>query len=183
MLDTDAALTALYDACVAAGPTLCALHANTTALVRARVDALLAAVHVAPAAVYTPATPTAPADFGAVDYSAAVGLLLQALEFPYSTGPGIAQALAALERGNATAVYADSDAGAIASLRLEVCPGPAPGEPYQAGVLDISVPITCGDGPADMDRSLGAARRAYEEMLSLSSFANAWYGVVEEPCS
>jgi hypothetical protein len=181
MLDTDNALTSFYAACADAGPELCAIHANTTEGVRARVDALINAVHVAPLPVYDSSNP-AETIFGVVDYSLVVDQVLSTLEFPYSSGPSLAAALAALEQGNTSLIFAGSGASVIESLDFEACSLP-PSQPFQAGLLDIVSPIACGDGPIDQDDSFQAAYGAYQEMLSLSSFANTWYNALVEPCS
>lgn len=180
MLQTENALTSFYTACVAAGPKLCAIYQKSTDLVRDRVDRIINDAHFRPRPVYDPSDPSQTV-FGVVDYAAITGELLQALEFPYSSGVQVVEALAALEKGNTSLIYSDSEASGIAALGFGACAVPA-SQPYQAGALDVSEPIACGDGPLDQDDSFDAALSAYHELLKLSPLAGVWF-VIEEPCS
>ena len=52
LLDTDSALASIYDACVEARPSLCAIYKNSADLIRARVDKLINDVHIAPVPLF-----------------------------------------------------------------------------------------------------------------------------------
>ncbi|EKM55395.1 uncharacterized protein PHACADRAFT_255998 [Phanerochaete carnosa HHB-10118-sp] len=183
LLDTDDALTAVYDACVEAGPSLCALHDKSSDLIRARVNKLIDSLHVAPLAVYDDSDPSN-ISFGVADYTVIVLQIFQMLYTPFASGQVIFEALAALEQGNASAIWQGSVTMAN-DVDLATCNFNA-SQPFVVGFLDISAPIACGDIIADEDRvrTSDEAKSDYQRMADASStFATTWYPLSEGRCA
>ncbi|GJE98455.1 alpha/beta hydrolase [Phanerochaete sordida] len=178
LLETDAALTSVYDACVAAGPSKCALWANTTGAIRTRVDSDLTTLHQAPVPIYNSTDPRA-ITFAVADYPLAFWQLFLTTYYPYNTGAGAAAAFAALERGDGAPIYAGSIASSIAAL--DTCA--AAGAPFVAGLLDVTSPIFCGDSLVEKRRTLAEAKEDYEAMSKISPFAASWYATFVGPCA
>jgi hypothetical protein len=178
LLDTDEALTSLYDACAAAGPSKCAIYENSTDLVRARVNKILNDIHLAPVPVYNN-TDLSQITFGVVDYSLVALQLFQTLYWPYATGPMLAESLAALERGNGSPIYANSLTSIINSWVLDTYQND---QPFQVGIIDVSAPIFCGDALVNTTRSLEEAYAEYLAVAKESSLAPAWYTILPGIC-
>ncbi|EKM51090.1 uncharacterized protein PHACADRAFT_263055 [Phanerochaete carnosa HHB-10118-sp] len=178
LLDTDAGLTTIYEACVAAGPSLCAVWENSTDLVRARVDNAINAVHIAPLPLFNDTNSSA-ITFAVVDYSLVVQNLFQAIYMPFSDAPVAAEAIVALEQGNGSLIYQGSIESAIDAL--DTCA--SDGQPFVAGILDTVTPILCGDSIASKHRSFEQARADYEAMLGMSSLATEWYPITSGTCT
>ena len=183
LLNTDDALTAVYDACVEAGPSLCALYDTSSDAIRARVNKLIESLHLAPVPVYDDSDPTS-ISFGVADYTVIVLQLFQMLYTPFVSGPVILEALAALEQGNASAVYQGSVTMAN-NQNLATCDFNT-SQPFVVGFLDISAPIACGDILVDTDRvrTLDEAKSDYQGMANASAtFATTWYSLSEGRCA
>lgn len=177
MLETDNALESFYAACAAAGPSRCALHANTSALIRARVDALTAAVHLRPVRVFNGTDPSTPA-FGIVDYSLVTQQLFDGLYFPFATGAQTAEALVALERGDGAPLFAGSAEAAVDGL--DTCRF---AQPFVAQLLDTATPIVCGDSAGRGLKTFEETRGALDVLVRQSSFGNNWFNLLPGPCS
>ncbi|GJE95976.1 hypothetical protein PsYK624_121690 [Phanerochaete sordida] len=163
---TDAALTSIYEACTAAGPSQCAIWAPTASAIRARIDALLASLHVAPVPVFDdPSTGS-----GVVDYATLVQQLLAVAYQPYASAPGAAQAVLALERGYASAVWAGSlaqEVGELASCATGV---------GAQGPLEVGAAVECGDIVGPFERTIEQAREDYAAVTKMSAlFGPAYY--------
>ncbi|GJE96012.1 alpha/beta hydrolase [Phanerochaete sordida] len=178
LLHTDAALTSIYDACVAAGPTLCPIWQNSTALVRARVNRLLDEVHLAPVPLYNASDPVTP--FGILDYATVFEAVFQMIYFPYSTGTSTAAALVALEQGNGVPLYTGSTASAIDIVGGTCAPPPGP---FVVGFTELIASITCGDAVVDKRRTLAQTRADYAVTRRTSPFAAAWWAPLFGTCA
>lgn len=176
LLDTDAALTSYYDACVAAGPTLCPLYANSSDLIRTRVDNLREALHVAPVPVFDPSTQK----FGVVDYSVLSVQIFRTLYNPFTQGPVTAEGILELEKGNGSLIYQGSDTASID--QLDTCQFDA-SMPFSAGYIDIVAPILCGDSQGKGKHTFQEAQVNYQKLLNVSSFGSAWFGLTQGPCT
>ncbi|KAJ7250177.1 Alpha/Beta hydrolase protein [Mycena haematopus] len=97
--DTDKALQTFFDGCAAAGPDLCAFYQPTAAAIADKLTALTASIRMQPIPVLTPA------GYGLLDYSLLRMTIFECLYTPYTTFSALAQGLAALEKGEATAFY------------------------------------------------------------------------------
>lgn len=179
LLDTDNALTSVYDACVAAGPKKCAIYENSTELVRARVNKILNDVHLAPVPVYNN-TDLSQITFGVVDYSLVALQLFQALYWPYANSPTLADSLAELEKGNGSPIYANSLTSIVNSWALDTCQND---QPFQADLVDVTSPILCGDALVNTTRSLEDAYSDYLAVLKGSSLTPAWYTLLLGACT
>lgn len=95
-------------------------------------------MHLRPVPVYNGSSNPASPFFSVLDYPALTQGLLQALYAPFATGTTTAQGLVQLDGGNATLVFLGSDEAMIDVL--DTCDGS-----YEAQLLDVVVPIVCGD--------------------------------------
>ncbi|EKM51092.1 uncharacterized protein PHACADRAFT_212992 [Phanerochaete carnosa HHB-10118-sp] len=179
LLDTDAALESVYEACVAAGPSLCPIFENSTDLVRARVNQLISNIHLAPVALFNSSGTTGNV-FGVVDYTVVVQQLLGMLDSPYTDALGFMQAVVQLEQGDGTLMFQGTDTQNIDMLAT--CTFDS-SEPFSVGFIDVEGAIECGDSIVDTRRTLEAARAEYESMLEMSSLATAWYPLTQGICA
>lgn len=179
LLDTDKVLTAIYDACVAAGPLSCAIYETTTDLIRARVNRLIDNVHLAPAPVYSDADPSN-ITFSVVDYTVVLAHLLATLEQPYSKASSFAEAIVQLENGDGSPILGAT--GVTNAAQFATCDFNS-SQPYVAGFLDIRAPIMCGDSLVDTRRTLQEAQLDYQGMLQLSPLASSFYPLTQGTCT
>lgn len=171
LYDIDHVLTAYYDACVAAGPSLCAIWENTTHLVQARVDRLLNSIQLAPLPVFNDTDPTSIA-FDVIDYPLARSLFINIAYNPYTVGAFAAQALVLLEQGEGLAFQAAAGGNSVDALAT--CDFDS-SQPFVAGLLDVSSSITCGDVVSTALPTPAEARAAYANALGVSPFASELY--------
>ena len=174
-------MTSIYESCVEAGPSLCAIYENSTDLIRARVDKLINDVHIAPVPLINDTDPTA-STFGVVDYTVLVQQLFQLTYFPYSHAPGTAEGIAQLEQGNGTLIFQDSSTQLVDDS-LATCEA-EPGEQFAPGLLDITAAVLCGDILGSSSRTFQQARDNYQSFVDLSPlFATGWYDVTYGACT
>ncbi|GJE95991.1 alpha/beta hydrolase [Phanerochaete sordida] len=178
LLDTTAALTSVYDACVAAGPSNCALWENTTSAVAARVSRILTQLHAAPLTIFNATSPTN-VTFATVDYTAAHEAFFQTVYFPYGNGPAFADAFVGLENGNASLLY--EALGIPAVDPTDLCATPE--RPLVIGSVDVMAPILCGDALVDRRGTFERAQADYAIVRNLSEFGGDWWPVTTGPCS
>ncbi|KIP10531.1 hypothetical protein PHLGIDRAFT_101206 [Phlebiopsis gigantea 11061_1 CR5-6] len=161
---TDDTLTSIYDSCVAAGPQLCPIYENSTDLVRARVNAVLDSVHVAPLAAINDTDPSN-IEWIVVDYTTLTTLLFNTLYTPYASAQGFAEAIVALEQGDPSVVLQ-----AVPSPITDICPVNA-SVPVSDGTFDAATAIWFGDSFVDGNRTFAEAKANYDAALNLSAFA------------
>lgn len=171
LTSTDDALSAYYDACVAAGPSLCAIWENGTDLVRTRVDRLFDNLHLAPLPVFNDTDP-ANTVFTVLDYTVARAQLFRILYDLYEFGTFGTEAIALLEQGQGSLLLTEADITSIDGLAT--CDFDMT-QPFVAGFLDVSSAIECGDVLSTALPTMEEARDAYANALSLSSFASGLY--------
>ncbi|GJE96002.1 alpha/beta hydrolase [Phanerochaete sordida] len=176
LTDADAALGDIYAACATAGPHACPIFEATPALVRARVDRLVARVRAAPVPVFNA---SAAPPFAVADTALVVGQLLNVVGAPYGGALPFAEAVVALERGDGAAMVAGSTQALLAGL--DTCAGAS--APFAVGFVDVEAPIICGDSVVDTVKTLEEARKEYEAMLEISDLATAWYRTTRGPCT
>ncbi|KAJ6541006.1 TAP-like protein-domain-containing protein [Mycena vulgaris] len=99
LIDADKVWSSFLDGCVAAGPQGCPFYSPTAAEISENVDRLYASLRERPIPVRTDIS------FGLVDYSMLRRVIFSSLYSPYATFPALAQALADLSTGNATALF------------------------------------------------------------------------------
>lgn len=179
LLDTDAALTSVYDACVTAGPSLCAIWENNTDLVRARVERALDVMRVTPLPIYNHTDPST-ITFGVLDYATVYQALFHTVYFPYSQGASAVEAFVALEHGDGAALYAGSFAS---SLRITDDSCATSSQPFVAGFIDVTSPIVCGDSVVGRRSSFAQYQKDYKATQALSPFAAAWHTDFFGPCA
>ena len=175
-------LTSVYEACVEAGASACPIYEDTVDQVRARVNNIVDSVHLDPAVVFEGSNNTV---FGTVDYSGLKNTMFQMLYTPYASAYNFTLALAALEQGNAEAIFDNSVVNEYAQL-VYTCPEYASQstQPYVAGLNEIQTAIACGDQLTPGGQSVQELRQTYSEMRAYSEeWASTWLPSVSGPCS
>lgn len=152
------------------------MYANSSDLIRTRVDNLREALHVAPVSVFDPSTQT----FGVVDYSVLSVQIFRTLYNPFTQGPVTAEGIVELEKGNGSLIYQGSDTAGID--QLDTCQFDV-STPFSAGYIDIVAPILCGDGQGKGKHTFREAQVNYQKLLNVSSFGSAWFGLTQGPCT
>lgn len=175
MLDTDASLQDFANACVEAGPDVCALYKSDSSAVKARIDAVFANLKNRPLAVEGSGAPgSTPVDYGLVDYSVVRRLVFNFLYRPYSPGPlnatALAGALAAAEGGDGGPFWELQKARENAFL-CECTSAPKP--PRVADGAEVGLAVACGDGDVVGD-SLEELQVHFDAVGKTSSFADMW---------
>ncbi|GJE90051.1 alpha/beta hydrolase [Phanerochaete sordida] len=178
LLDTDQTLRTILDACVAAGPSLCALYENTTDEVHARLSAIFAALKTRPLPVYSNATGK---EYALIDYKTARRALFAQLYAPYggtarvSNYPSmeLLHALAQLEKGDGLALA--RHAGLVPASTPFTCACPdAPPAPLLL-TPDTSIAIGCGDtGLARVGDTPEDLEAHFANMSTFTEFADQW---------
>ncbi|KAJ7160625.1 Alpha/Beta hydrolase protein [Mycena crocata] len=161
VMDTDKAVAAFVDGCVAAGPKNCAFYAPSSAEINAKLDTLYATVKSQPVPVITNTS------YGLVGYTFLRNVIFAALYSPYDLFAPLAQNLAALADGNAEPLYRSME---VAPFECD-CDKKLPfnnDNSYEAAVT-----IGCGDGTPETD-SVEELQAFYARQAKLSSFADMW---------
>jgi hypothetical protein len=133
LMDTDKTWMAFVDGCVAAGLNGCAFYAPTATELLANLHKLYVSLRARPIPVRTNTS------FGVVDYSTLRFTIFRALYEPYALFPTLAEALADLTKGNATALFKMTEKPAF---ECACDPSQHRFEP----VGDAGQAVTCNDG-------------------------------------
>ncbi|KAJ7760788.1 TAP-like protein-domain-containing protein [Mycena olivaceomarginata] len=147
LLDTDKALQAFFDGCVAAGPEACAFHAPTPEAISKNLTTLFKSIQTRPIPVHGP-----PGDWFCVT-----------LYWPYSLFSPVAALLAALARG-------DEALPILLPIPTFECPSD-PAEHQFDNVADSQVAIICNDGRA-VPSGFEEAEKHYQMMAKTSSWGS-----------
>lgn len=164
LADTDKVLETFFTSCVSAGPSACAFYAASPDQIVARLDALYASIKRQPVPVFSPS------QYGTVDYSMLRQVIMSSLTSPYDSFPALAQALAALEKGDGGPMLQMGASGE--QLQCD-CPG---NNDAISGVLGLEAQdaISCTDG-TPVEDGLDQLQAFYEETAKkYSSFADVW---------
>ena len=164
----------VLQACVDAGPDICALYESTPQKIHARLDYIFNSLKRRPLPVSNMVNGTYK-QYGLVDYKLARTVLLLLLYLPYGRGgvhaaPYVMNALAAVERGD----------GLLLSQLAGLVPTPftfdcdAPDKPNTAVVTpDATFAIACGDG-AVLNDTVEDLQLRFDSMARYSGFADVW---------
>ncbi|KAJ6568866.1 TAP-like protein-domain-containing protein [Mycena capillaripes] len=134
MLDVDASLQAFFEGCSNAGPEICPFYEPSPSDIAAKLDTLTASIKEQPLPVVLPDS------HGIVDFNFLRNAILNSLFDPYDVDEGfvaLGQGLAALAKGNATVLYAQS-----AEPSFE-CQASSP--PFHLNNYEAYIAIACGD--------------------------------------
>ncbi|KAF7304004.1 Alpha beta hydrolase fold family [Mycena indigotica] len=171
---TDATLDSFFTSCAAAGPSLCPFSPSTSSTAQDlsnRLTTLTNTILAQPVPVITPG------GYGLVDYSRLRQTLFQALYAPYVFFPPLAQALADLEKGNGTSLFA------ILAQPQFTCGAPAPDGTQPTGnPLAATFGVQCGDA-VEVKDSLEQLDAYYRNAAKLSQFAEFLVGSGRITCS
>lgn len=148
------------------------MYEDTVEGVRARVDTLFSKLRTEPVGVRAGES-RFESRFHTIDYTAAREIILIVLYNTHASGKPLMQALADLERGNATTLYTLSAEYLLLDQML-VCNCP-PGSPNGVATLyDGLAAIACGDTDGSND-TVADLREFYDDLAQTSSFADLWY--------
>ncbi|KAJ7689457.1 TAP-like protein-domain-containing protein [Mycena rosella] len=158
LFDTDRALQAFFDGCVAAGPAGCAFYAPTAEAISQNLTTLYESIRARPTPVHTGS------GYGLVDFSFLRALVFSALYWPLTLFSPLADILAGLAREDGAPIF-------------ELFPQPPfqcscdPAEHQFDAVPDATVAIICNDGrtvPSDF----GDIEQYYAGMTKTSSWGS-----------
>ncbi|KIP07435.1 hypothetical protein PHLGIDRAFT_105652, partial [Phlebiopsis gigantea 11061_1 CR5-6] len=181
LLRASGALDSIYEGCVAAGPTHCALWSPNATAMRARVDTLLHSLSHTPLAVPPGANVTAG---GLVDRTVLTTSLFSTLYFPYQLGAGFMAALAALEAGDPVPLWLFSINIGVTLTPFATCAVDLGDMPLQLDTLDTRSPVACGDSAGRARESLEEARSGYGILKEQAGFlAGMWWPALPGPCT
>lgn len=155
----------IYEACVAAGPSACAIHEETAPLVKERVDSLLEFLKFNPIAVVDPQT----SKYGVVDSGGVKMVIFKALYRPVAMARNLTIALAEAEKGNGLPIL---NLFTTPTMPLSCNCKPRLSVPFANGDW-TGTAIFCSDGdhvPADLD----SVRKYYSDLAESSTFAENW---------
>ena len=165
---TDDALTSIYDACVVAGPQLCPIFANSSDLVRDRVNRLIDNIHIEPLTAINDTDPTN-IQWMVVDYTALTLLLFNVLYTPYQDAQAFAEVVIELEKGDASLILQIEG-----SPLTDICPTNA-SQPFSDGSFDAMKAIWFGDSLTDGNRTFAEAKANYDAALNVSVWNTLFY--------
>ncbi|KZT36575.1 hypothetical protein SISSUDRAFT_1049722 [Sistotremastrum suecicum HHB10207 ss-3] len=161
LLDTDKILPAMAKECSAS--SACPLHESTPKAVETRIHSIIASLKTNP-------LPVVDGDnYGVVDYKLAWNAVFRVLYSPYKAFPGLASALADIEKGDGRALYRLGKKPEN-SFECQCGDGPQP----ELQVMETTLAVACGDGEDVTGENLKDLERFYEELSEMSSFANVW---------
>ena len=164
-MDTDLALEDILKSCIRAGPAKCPFYEPNVSDIQARIDKLLNRLRVAPISVQA----TRDGWQEIIDYAMLRQVLFMTLYHPHNMGARLTRALAELEQGNGSLIYAGSPRRAWNDLLTCNCREDNSFDAF----YDKSTAISCGDAHYSPD-NLDELRDAYEEMAHTSTFAEVW---------
>ncbi|KAJ7909251.1 Alpha/Beta hydrolase protein, partial [Mycena leptocephala] len=168
--DTDKALQAFFDGCVAAGPDVCAFYKPTAAEIAGRLSTLTDSVRAQP----VPAITTT--GYGLVDYSFLRSVIFGALYSPYTTFAPLAEGLATLENGNGTVLYSLSQQSPFQ------CDCTNDTAPFHLNGMEARIAVECGDA-VEVKDSIQQLADFYENAAKTSQFAEFSVGENRVSCS
>lgn len=175
LVQTDAGLRAFYQACVEAGPTLCALHESSVRKISTRVNKIISNLKRRPITVYLNQT-EGTGTYGLITYKLAQTALFNFLSQPYGTlgaanASVTAFALSSLEKGDGSLLWQLSGPSQMALT----CNG-----------TEFSLPPLLGTGTseagranlcADTDpsnRTIENMEAYYKNQFKISQFGDMW---------
>ncbi|KAJ7152395.1 Alpha/Beta hydrolase protein [Mycena filopes] len=168
--DADAVLQAFFDGCVTAGPSLCAFYESTANKIATRLATLTDGLRTQPVPVITSH------GYALVDYSLLRSVIFNALYTPYSSFPPLAQALALLEGGNGTALYA-----MLGDVPFE-CDCANDTASFTDNGAEAAPAVECGDAVPVKD-SIGQLTEFYENAARTSQFVEFFLAGIRVSCS
>ncbi len=153
-------MQAFYDGCYSAGPEGCPFYAPAPGLIAQKLSALYDSVLKQPLTVVTDKS------YGTLDLDRFKATIFNVLYKPYTLFHPLAQALADLENGNATAIYQMSETPTFGcSCGAEPLLSTSISEGYMF--------VACTDGkpvPSDLEYSL----KHHNEMSRSSQWGGQW---------
>ncbi|GJE90062.1 alpha/beta hydrolase [Phanerochaete sordida] len=178
LLDADKTLKTILDACVAAGPSTCALYEPSTDKVHARLTAIFDALKQRPLPVYNNITGK---EYGLIDYKIARSALFNRLYSPYPSTPegptypimDLLEALAQVEKGDGLAL--GRWMGIVPAQTLFSCNCPSKPRPPQVLSPEAFTAIACSD--SDLARAgdtIEDLEEHFAKMRGDSEFADQW---------
>jgi hypothetical protein len=161
MVDVNGSLQTFFDGCNKAGPDICPFYAPSSSDIADKLDALTSSIKEQPIPVVTPDS------HGVVDFGFLRNVIFQSLFAPYDPAVGfvpLAQALAALANGNATALYE------LIPVPSFECPTSPPG-PFHLNNFESYTTIACGD-PVPVNDTVAQLEEYWLNAAKVSQFAD-----------
>lgn len=182
-------MDAFYTFCHKAGPLLCAFYSDSPQAIKNRLDKLLADIKVHP--VIVPASPLTNPRPEIISYSKVQRVIVSSLYRPFVVFPPLAEALAALEKGNGRSFIDLTPQGEEISLcQTQYDPkdgdpeSPTPERPEAEGNSEATRAIMCSDArPAEggveefsryVDTLVGLSKSAGASMSSMWMACAEW---------
>ncbi|TFK64067.1 alpha/beta-hydrolase [Pluteus cervinus] len=167
--DIDKTMQAFYDGCHSAGPSGCPFYSSSPASIKQRLQALYDSVSKKPVPVVTDKS------YGKVDFDRLKLTVFLSLYSPYAEFHTLAQGLADLENGNATAIYQVSETPTFGCH----C-GSKPS--FSSSINEGVVFVSCTDG-VPLPNDLEFSRKHYNDMSKSSREWGRWWSVGAIRCS
>lgn len=173
LLDTDAALLDVCEACVKAGPIACRMYEETAELVLQRINKLLEKLKVAPIPVYL--SPGPAPWYGIVNYDIVKLMIFISLYTTHSDGLFVLNKLELFESRSGIPLFPISSRPMFRELLTCDCSAPGSENPPFYGSWDIEhfLAIACGDSEIE-NESVEEVQAVYREIANTSSFVDAW---------
>ncbi|KLO05805.1 hypothetical protein SCHPADRAFT_933433 [Schizopora paradoxa] len=173
LLDADAALLDVCEACVKAGPRVCRIYEETAELVLQRINRLLEKLKVAPIGAYS--SPGPAPWYGIVSYDFAKLILFMSLYITHSDAAFVINKLAQFEKGDGLILTPLTSRMIYREFLTCDCSAPESELPPFYGFWDIEhfLAIACGDSEIE-NESFEEVQAVYREIANTSSFVDAW---------
>ncbi|KAJ7490748.1 TAP-like protein-domain-containing protein [Mycena latifolia] len=160
LIDADKVWSSFIDGCVAAGPEGCPFFSPTAAEISENIEKIYLSLRDRPIPVRTNTS------FGLVDYSRLRRVIFQSLYAPYARYPALAQALADLSTGNATALYKMSEQPTFEC-------GCDDSEHRFEPVSEGGLAVICNDGQR-IPQAYEDTVAHYQKMSQMSAWTDVW---------
>ncbi|KAL0061641.1 hypothetical protein AAF712_011559 [Marasmius tenuissimus] len=162
--DMDRTLQWFFKSCHEAGPDSCAFYEPSVEAISNRLNNLYDTL------ILSPILEPVAGSYRLIDYGFLRSEMVVRMYTPFSSWPTLASALAALEQGNATALYNSSQEAL--SIAQAAQAGAENGTVFEKHPED-RIAYVCNDGDF-VPPELEEAQRHYREMTEFSSFGSIW---------
>ncbi|KAG6861429.1 hypothetical protein C0995_000269 [Termitomyces sp. Mi166 len=163
LIDTSKTMNYFFTSCHAAGPEICPFYAPTPDLIAANLTKLYESVKARPMPVRTPTS------YGLVDYTRLRTSIFSSLYKPWAAYPTLANALAALARGDGAPLFSMYD---LPKFQCDCGPD---SEDSRLG-KDASTTILCNDGDP-ISSKFEDLEEYFEDVMKNSEWFEIWANI------
>ncbi|KAG6809677.1 hypothetical protein H0H92_015191 [Tricholoma furcatifolium] len=174
LIDTSKTMDTFYTSCHLAGPSRCAFYAPTPDLIAANLTKLYDSLRSRPVPVHLNST-----SYGIVDYNRLRTTVFAALYTPWASYPVLAEALAALARGDGKPLFLMSEPTTRVSCPAKCDCGSDTSEQTDPDTYrgrDAATTILCNDGDA-VSGEFEDLEEFYESVMQTSEWYDLWAAV------